>query len=134
MKKYLLNLTTILMVAIMSGGFVSCGDDDKEDAIENTQSSSIIGTWTWIERDGSYTFSMRITFNSDGTYRSIIQENSSNDEEYGKWTYDTNDYRLTLTTISGEKPEAVTFTVKWHGNKMTLIDPDGDVYGPFTKQ
>lgn len=55
-------------------------------------------------------------------------------EESGTWQYDANDHRLTLKTIVGEKPGLCTFTVILQGNSMTIIDPEGDVEGPFIKQ
>ncbi|MBQ9637772.1 MAG: hypothetical protein IJV36_07785 [Prevotella sp.] len=44
MKKNLLNWMTILMVTIVSVGFVSCGNDDDD---EKGDSVSIVGTWRY---------------------------------------------------------------------------------------
>ena len=57
MKKNLLNWMTILMVAILSASFVSCGDDDDNSNKEEQASTSIIGTWRYYWGNGprSYT-------------------------------------------------------------------------------
>ena len=46
MKKYLLNIMTIIMVAVMSAGFVSCSDDEDEVSIPL---ESLYGTWNISE-------------------------------------------------------------------------------------
>lgn len=63
MKKDLLNWMTILMVAIVSVGFVSCGDDDDDD---KKASASIVGTWrnSWGDDPRGYT---AYSFFDDGT-------------------------------------------------------------------
>lgn len=74
MKKYLLNIMTIIMVAVMSAGFVSCSDDEDEVGIPL---ESLYGTWNISEikvlestpyypREFAKTSA---TFNSDGTYQ-----------------------------------------------------------------
>ena len=70
MKKILLNWMTIMMVAIVSIGFVSCGNDDddgnKTNHSEEQASTSIIGTWRndWGSGARSYT---AYSFFEDGT-------------------------------------------------------------------
>lgn len=69
MKKNLLNWMTILMVAIVSVGFVSCGDDDDDNnnkIDEEETATSIIGTWrdSWGDGPRSYT---AYSFFDDGT-------------------------------------------------------------------
>lgn len=119
------------MVAIVSIGFVSCSNDDDN---KDGNDFPIVGTWTWIED----TISEMYTFKADGTFKLIWQEKaegkSYSGEESGTWTYDTNDHKLTLNTIIGEKPGPYTYTVILQGNQMTLIEADGDVIGPYYKQ
>lgn len=131
MRKFFFNCLVIMTVTFLSIGFVSCSKDDpKEDSSQPT----IIGTWTWIENDESYTFSEMYTFNPDGTFKLVWQELTFSGEESGTWLYDTNDHKLTLNTIIGEKRGPYTYTVILQGNQMTLIEADGDVNGPYTKQ
>ena len=117
---------TILMVAIVSIGFVSCGDDDDDEE----QVNPIVGTWTYVERN----WSEMCTFKSDGTFKLIWQEEGYSGEESGTWNYNANDHKLTMTTVVGEKLGSHTYTVILQGNQMTLIEADGDVWGPYTKQ
>ena len=136
MKKYLLNWMTILMVAIVSVGFVSCGDDDDNDKKET---SSLVGTWVYFERDGDYSLSLMYTFNSDGTFKHVWQETISWDKSYsgeesGLWKYDSNNHKLTLTTIVGEEPGVYTYAIRLQGNQMTKIEDDGYEFGPWIRQ
>ena len=74
MKKYLLNIMTIIMVAVMSAGFVSCSDDEDEVSIPL---ESLYGTWNIseikvLESTPYYPWEFAktsATFNSDGTYQ-----------------------------------------------------------------
>ena len=136
MKKYLLNWMTILMVAIVSVSFVSCGDDDDDDKKET---SSIVGTWVYFERDGEYSYSDMYTFKSDGTFKLVGQEGDISLREFdswedsGLWKYDANNHKLTVTTIVGEEPGSEIYTVILQGNQMILIEGDVDSY-TYTKQ
>lgn len=96
--------------------------------------SSIYGTWAFAEKEGSYSFSQTITFNADGTFKITWKEMDYSGEESGTWMYDTNDHKLTTNTIVGEKPGKYTYTVILSENKMTLVEEDGDVMGPYVKQ
>ena len=58
-KKFFMSLLSIMMVAMLSVGFTSCGDD--EDSIGGN--SPIVGSWSASNSPWSYTF----TFSSDGT-------------------------------------------------------------------
>lgn len=72
MKKVLLNWMTILMVAIVSVGFVSCGNDEDDG---KTVEVSIVGTWRHdFGSNGGYTIKQ---FNKDNTGYS--QEYDPND-------------------------------------------------------
>lgn len=69
MKKNLLNWMTILMAAIVSVGFVSCGDDDDDNnskQVKEETTTSIIGTWrnSWGDGPRGYT---AYSFFDDGT-------------------------------------------------------------------
>lgn len=136
MKKYLLNWMTILMVAIVSLGFVSCGDDDDDDKKET---SSIVGKWVYFEQDEDYSLSLMYTFKSDGTFNQVGQEGDISLREFdswedsGLWKYDANNHKLTVTTIVGEEPGPYTYTVVLQGNQMILFEADGDSY-LYTRQ
>ncbi len=75
MKKYLFNLMTLMMVAVLSIGMSSCSKDDDDNDF-NYPKESLYGTWKMSEvkmsESGSYmSWTMKATtatFNSDGTY------------------------------------------------------------------
>lgn len=46
-KKFLMSMLSIMMVALLSVGFVSCGDDDEE----IDYSKAIVGTWQYEDSE-----------------------------------------------------------------------------------
>ena len=84
MKKNLLKWIGALLIAIVSLGFVSCGDDDeKEDDV------SIIGTWCSVlkdERGG--TVQAILIFNEDGTGTRKIRFSNESDVRKFKYIFD----------------------------------------------
>lgn len=118
MKKYLLNWMTILMVAIVSVGFVSCGDDDDEKT-----SSSIVGTWKCEYSDG-YDI---ITFNSNGkgTWTEYYYEGKKElVDEVETFDYFFDESSLTLRMLFGDEVEV--WKIESLTSKQMIID--GDVY------
>lgn len=64
MKQNIISLMTILMVAIMSVGFMSCSKDD--DSPKDETVVSIVGTWRYDWGSSAVSFTA-YTFNSDGS-------------------------------------------------------------------
>ena len=64
MKKNSINWMIILMVAIMSVGFMSCSKDD--DSSKDETVVSIVGTWRYDWGSSAVSFTA-YTFNSDGS-------------------------------------------------------------------
>lgn len=151
MKKYLLNLTTILMVAIMSGGFVSCGDDDDDNG-NGVTISSIVGSWSGIGPDDDY---ITITFKNDGmgyqTWRGgdgddyWVFEYSTDgnilylfeEGEYGEFHYSVSGNTLTLTYI-GENGnptnESYTISLTKSGTPVSSTKPVGTWKGNYYEE
>lgn len=119
MKKNLLNWMTILMVTIMSVGFVSCSSDDDDD----NSTSSIIGTWRCDYSDG-YDL---VTFNSNGkgTYSEYYYQGKKELlDEVEAFDYIFNESSMTLRMLFGDEVEI--WKVESITSKQMVID--GDVY------
>ena len=75
---------SLLLVAVLSLGFVSCGDDDEEDD-KNQQSvtASIFGTW--VEDDDDYV--LTLTLNQDGTGIVVLYDKTTKRETRDPFEY-----------------------------------------------
>ena len=122
MKKYLLNLMTILMVTIVSVGFVSCGGDDDDDEI------SIVGTWRcdWSDGDG-YTI---LTFNSNGLGNLTKRGEGKTRNEMFKYAFDTKTMTLILMFWDDEDGDYTDYDEPAHISSLTSKSMviDGYVY------
>lgn len=81
MKKYLMSMLALMVVAAVSLCFASCGDDDDVPKI------SIVGTWTFDYGDEGYctvTFSGTAT---SGTMTIVSNEKGRIDTETSRYTY-----------------------------------------------
>lgn len=122
MKKNLLNWMTILMVAIVSVGFVSCGDDDDEDE-KKIDEVTIIGTWR-LDYSSGYEL---LTFNSNGkgTLSEYNYEGKKEIlDEIEAFDYIFNESTMTLRILAGDEVEI------WKVESLTSTQMiiDGDVY------
>lgn len=122
MKKNLLNWMTILMVAIVSVGFVSCGDDDDEDE-KKIDEVTIIGTWR-LDYSSGYEL---LTFNSNGkgTLSEYYYEGKKEIlDEIEAFDYIFNESTMTLRILAGDEVEI------WKVESLTSTQMiiDGDVY------
>ena len=95
-KKYFWSLLTLMMVAMLSVGFVSCGDDDDED------NASIVGTWVGYS-NGEY---VTYQYNSDGTGTITVNDVSIR----FTYSYNTETKRLTIS-YRGETAVFEIFTL-----------------------
>jgi hypothetical protein len=80
-KNFLLNMLTIMMVAVLSLGFASCSsDDENEPVIEEEKTYSIIGVWEYenyfisFNNDNFYTAYIDNKFIDSGNYTSTDKE------------------------------------------------------------
>lgn len=135
MKKNLIwSMLAIMMVTMLSVSFTSCGDSDNEVDDEKITAASIVGSWAYTTKHGSYEIR---TFNADGTY-TIVHKDSKGEQDYfesGTYVFNVKEMTLTINTLVGEKLGYHSpYTVILKGNQLTLIEKDGDVRGPMTKQ
>lgn len=124
-KEFFWSLLTVMMVAMLSVGIVSCSKDDKND--ESNPSSKVIGTWS--VRDGNE--SLTLTFKSGGVGTSTYKYYSSYsgmETETETFTYEMEDESKGIILMeyydsySGYQTDIVYFEIR--GNKMYIYEED----------
>lgn len=120
MKKNLLNWMTILMVAIASVGFVSCGDDDDDSKGTSSNIEGILMQNGW-QSVANYDFGTwgdnNLSLSKDQVWIYFLGNNVA----LGKWYYHEDDsYFGSSTSI---KPLEIKYSVD--GSKVTI---DGTTY------
>lgn len=115
MKKYLLSLMTIMMVAIVIVSLVSCGGDDDDEP--STPTISVVGTWIIADDEGGY------TFNADGTGKGFEFESSYSDitDEWPiHYSYSDTNKKLVITEVGDNAYYYVYEVVELTATKMYL--------------
>ena len=118
-----LGLFTIMVVTMLSVGFVSCGDDETE--------NSIVGTWV----DGTTT----MVLGSNGSYN-MTDTSVPRIPQYRKGTYSYNPSQslLTINVIAVEGQNGAykhTYIVQTlTSTTLVLLHTDGDVQGYYTRK
>ena len=106
MKK-IFSLMTILMVAIVSVGFVSCGDDDDE--------VSIVGTW----RTGDSYENVIIAFYANGTGNVIKKKNQKTYNNNFKYVFDVKTMTVIFMFWDDEEGDYTDFDEPGHISSLT---------------
>ena len=124
MKKYLISLLTIMMVAMVGFSFVSCSDDDDDNGSSNGGSNSssnysIVGTWRWDDDESDY-YEI-FTFRKDGTGTWTEYEDGESYSEPFSYQYYPSTHKLVIH--AGDEVE--TSNVYINGDTMIW---DGDIY------
>ncbi len=126
MKKFLLNLMTILMVAIISIGFASCNKDDEEDKKPNNEElTAIVGTWVETGDSGIKLYLVLLA-NGHGSWE--VEQNKGHVENDGEFTYTYKDNVITISYVDSNTIEKLhvigltndTLTIKWDGEKRVF--------------
>lgn len=125
MKKVILDLHAVLVIAMLCVGLYSCTKDNEKE-----KNSEIVGVWVWEDKDYKET----LTLNNDGSFSLVWKSEYSGDVESGTWTYNASNKELILNTVVGEEPGPLTLKVNLAGNAMMLVEEDGDEWGPYIKQ
>ncbi|MBR4828481.1 MAG: hypothetical protein IKZ92_01600 [Muribaculaceae bacterium] len=114
MKKYINSLIFLLM-ALVSVGFASCGDD------EEPKGADIVGTWA-LDDTGFGAAVILFQFTKDGTFyevdKSMLNGETGVDVYHG--TYSVSGDKLTVTYIYQYETETVNCTYQVDGNKLTI--------------
>lgn len=113
MKKYLLNCMAIMMAAVMSLSFVSCGDDDDDYGPDNEYYAQLQGAWEF--QRGTEKF-MGMTINMD---RSMLSDLKSQMEQISGTRVEFWDETL---RFNGSEVNDVEYKLK--GNKIILDGMD----------
>ena len=148
MKKNILNWMTILMVAIVSVGFISCGDDDddKQGSIPDTNPSSIIGSWVKIyEKEIKYTLTngnwvktseyeengngqSALYFGADGMYCKMYLSYDGSWERGTMSSYSIHGNNLIISSSSTMSPSTKSRTFSISGTVLEIIETELDGY------
>ena len=121
MKTRIFNCFTILMVAIVSVGFVSCDNSDESDNTNNgninkgkTRKECLLGTWNFSANTASGSEEISITFFENGTYADHDHKyNNRNIEGY---------YILSADSITFIEVQSVNYKYKKSVKILELTD------------
>lgn len=111
MKKYYF-LFTVMLMALVSVGLASCGDDDEP------KGSDIVGTWQLKDADGE----TLLQFTKDGKFNEvdIVVEEGVADLYVEHGTYSLSGDKLTITYVYSFEIETVECRYSVNGDKLTI--------------
>lgn len=118
MKIFNMKFILMLVVATLSLGFVSCGDDDDN----KPSSTSLVGTWVMEVDDLKIT----VVFNSNGsgTFLEEYEDGSQYSEKF-EYAYDASERVL---TVVGTDVFDGNFDVVLTTSALRLTDEDGYIF------
>ena len=129
-KRNYLFLLAILMVAMLSVGFVSCGSDSDDER------SSVVGTWTG--RDGYHRLTVTFNNGGTGTLKSTWDDSKSGSKTYSvdfKYVMESNtEGKITYEELDSYGYETVILYFVVDGKTMTITDPQYHETFVVTKQ
>ncbi|MBQ6080811.1 MAG: hypothetical protein IJK93_11120 [Muribaculaceae bacterium] len=124
------NLLMVMLMALLSVGFASCGDDDEP------KSADIVGTWA-LDNTGYGAAVTLFQFTKDGTFYEVNKSmlNGETGVDIFQGTYTVSGNVLTITYNYLYEDEIVKCLYKVKGDKLTLtFEDDGqEVTATFTR-
>ncbi len=136
-KKNQLHLMAIMMVAMLSLGFISCSSDDDEEK-DDDYSALILGSWL---TEDEYVSEL-LSFNANGTCTELTEMKGTSLPAKMRYsgTYNVKGNRLTINWkgYEGWNPltnrwldmkddsETVVITISISGNKLTFLSMEGE--------
>lgn len=119
-------MQSVIMIALMSLGFISCGNDDEQNGpTEDLTSNSIIGSWATSASTKDYTI---LVFRSDNTGTEYYGINpSDNTAQADKFTYSFNSSTMELRLVYyyGGEEDVMTYKIKGlTSQQFTCVDPE----------
>ncbi len=109
MSKYIFNWLTILMVAIVSIGFASCGGDDD------------IGTWMETQDSGTKLYLVLLA-NGHGSWE--VEQSKGHIENDGEFTYTYKDNVITISYVDDNTVEKL-YVIGLTADRLTIKYDDG---------
>ena len=130
-KKNLFYLLSIVMVAMMSVSFVSCGDDD-DNYYDPSVTTPLVGVWQYQGPEDPSNYWWRLVFYKDGTG---VETEYSNDgvtditlNNKFNYTYRSSTGQLIINYTTGNGGTDV-YSVERTGNTLNLFyDTEGHFY------
>lgn len=126
-----------IAIAVMSVGFVSCGDDDDEPG--SGSNNALVGTWAQYHKGGAtaWYIGLKLEKNGSAYYTEWDTKDSPNWGTPGKWS--AKDNILTICAPNGEVVYTSYYVVSEDGKTLSLNgDTSGGHYrtleGIFEKQ
>lgn len=120
-SKYLIGFFSLLMLSLVSIGFVSCSDDDDDD-----EKSSVVGTWS--NREGSEALTLKFNSNGSGVVTATYYDSYSGKQtETMNFTYvmlDNESGIMTWKYYDSYYGELVTESISFevYNNKLYLYE------------
>lgn len=120
-SKYLIGFFSILMLSLVSIGFVSCSDDDDDD-----EKSTVVGTWS--NREGSEALTLKFNSNGSGVATATYYDSYSGKQtETMNFTYvmlDNESGIMTWKYYDSYYGELVTESISFevYNNKLYLYE------------
>lgn len=124
-------LSMLLMMVAMSVCMVGCGDDD--DPVEQIEEETgIMGTWTYIDKDGSMTYRFNKNGTGSRTFVYVENQNTTTKTENFKYTYSED---KGVGTIKANIDSIIyTWTYTLTGDVLMLRDDIGEGYWVLSRQ
>lgn len=145
-KKCFWSLLTLMLVAMVSLSLSSCGDDDKQGSIPDTNPSSIIGSWVKIyEKEIKYTLTngnwvktseyeengngqSALYFGADGMYCKMYLSYDGSWEKGTMSSYSIHGNNLIISSSSTMSPSTKSRTFSISGTVLEIIETELDGY------
>lgn len=122
MKRKFINWMTILMVAVVSVGFVACGDDDNDDKKSNNGDlTAIIGTWMETQDSGTKLYLILLS-NGHGSWE--VEQSEGHIENDGDFTYTYKDNIITISYMDSNTVEKL-YVIGLTTDRLTIKYDDG---------
>ena len=125
MKKNIMNWMTIMLMAVLCVGLVSCSKDDDDDSVAIP--SGLVGTW--YKTSGASKYSMSFSFTSAGTGTGNVSHNNiiSKSAFAFKFSYKSNGEVVcegTRVMSDEDKTETTSANLKFRysSGKLTFTD------------